>query len=299
MEPWLVYAVITYFLWAVTNIIDKGFLDRTFRSPVTYAVFGGLFQISVLIIIPFVGFSLPPLHLTLMGLLVGAFFLAALLPYFKALSYDDATTVVPLGSLTPVFVLMLSIIFLGEGLTANQGLSFVLFLAGGFLLSVKEFKPGRIRFTPSLKLILLSVFMCAIALVLIKFTFNSVPFLEGFVLLRTGTFLLASCFLISGGFRKRAVTQYRKLNTRSKTIFASNQTLGIASQFFFNLAIAIGIVSLVNAAKGIQYVFLFIISLSLAMFFPRMFHEKTNGAIIARKSIAILLIVLAVYFVNV
>lgn len=299
MEPWFIYVVITYFIWAVTNLVDKGFLDKHFKSPIIYSLFGGIFQLVALILIPFLGFSMPPLHLTIMGLVVGALFLASILPFFKALSCDDATTVIPLGSLTPVLVLILSFLFLGESLSTKQYMAFSLFLVGGFLLSIKKFNLRKIHFTPSLKWISLSMFMFAITLILTKFTFNNVPFFEGFILLRMGTFLFALTFFVNKNIRKLAKLQFSKLNLRSKTVFISSQTLAILGQFFFNLAIVVGSISLVNAAQGVQYIFLFILTIFLSLFYPRLFHEKINKKIIIRKAIAIFLIVLAVYFINI
>ena len=299
MESWLIYTIITYFLWALTNVIDKSFLDKKFKSPFIYALFGGLFHLVVIILIPFVGFSMPTLSNIIIGLFAGALLFACLVPYFKALSCDDASIVVPLGSMTALVVLVLSSIFLGESLSGRELVAFFLFLSGGFLLSIKNSGFKKIQFTPALKYILISSFMFACTLILMKYTFNNVPFFEGFILLRMGTVLACVILLANKENWTHLKIQYRGLALRPKLVFASNQIIGISGHFFFNLAICLGSVSLISAAQGTQYLFLFLLALICTRFFPKLFKEELNKEIIAKKAIAILLISIAVYLLNV
>ena len=299
MELWLVYAALAYLLWAITNIVDKVFLNRYFKNPVVYCVFGGIFQIIVLVLLPYFKFASLSGPDILFGLASGALFFAALLPYFKALSQDDATIVVPLGSLTPVLVLIASFVFLGEHLDMGQWAAFALFVAGGFLLSVKGFAIQKIQFTLALRWVLLSMMLFSGALILIKMTFAKVPFFEGFVLLRLGTFLAALCFFAKSGFRKKASESYKGLSRKAKAIFSSNQAMGILGQLFFNLAIAAASISLVNAAQGLQYLFLFAVSIPLSLYLPNVFKERLDKGSLIRKGIAILLIAVAICLVNV
>ncbi|MEA3343503.1 MAG: hypothetical protein U9Q92_05015, partial [archaeon] len=74
---------------------------------------------------------------------------------------------------------------------------------------------------------------------------------------------------------------------------------GISGLFFLSLAISLGSVSLINAAQGTQYLFLFLLALICTRFFPKLFKEELNKEIIAKKAIAILLISIAVYLLNI
>ncbi|MEA3343771.1 MAG: EamA family transporter [archaeon] len=299
MESWLIYTIITYFLWALTNVIDKSLLDKKFKSPFIYTLLGGLFHLVVIILVPFVGFSMPSLSNVIIGLFTGALLLACLIPYFRALSYDDASIVVPLGSITALMVLVLSFIFLEESLSERELIAFFLFLFGGVLLSTKNTTFKKVQFTPALKYILISSFMFACTLILMKYTFNNVPFFEGFILLRMGTAVACAILLVNKDIMSHFKIQYKELTLKAKLVFASNQIIGISGQFFFNLAISLGSVSLINAANGIQYVFLFILAIILTVFFPKIFKEELKKRIIAKKAIAILTISLAIYILNV
>ncbi|MEA3342763.1 MAG: EamA family transporter [archaeon] len=299
MESWLIYTIITYFLWALTNVIDKSFLDKKFKRPFIYALFGGLFHLAVIILIPFVGFSMPALSNVIIGLFAGSLHLICLIIYFKALSHDDASIVVPLGSITALMVLVLSFIFLGESLSEREFIAFFFFLSGGVLLSIKNSMFKKIQFTPALKYILISSFMFACTLILMKYTFNNVPFFEGFILLRMGTVLACVILLAKKENRSPLKIQYNELALKPKLVFASNQIIGISGLFFLSLAISLGSVSLINAAQGTQYLFLFLLALICTRFLPKLFKEELNKEIIAKKAIAILLISIAVYLLNV
>ena len=297
MEAWLLYTLITYFLWTLTGFVDKIFLNKIFNKPLIYNTFVGLFQILVIILIPFVGFTMPQFYIVIFGLALGILFFLCLIPYFKAISSDDVSLVAPLFSLTPILVLILSAIFLKDFLGSKEIVAFFLFLIGGFLISVKEFKNFRI--TKALKYVLLSCFMFSIYLLLMKYFFDNVGFFEGFILLRIGHVMGAGLMLLNKNVRTSLKKQFFKLNLTNGAVFTSNELLSIISQFFFNLAVSLGPIALINACSGVQYAMLFILVLIFTLFFPRILKEDLSKAILIRKILAILIISGAVYLLSI
>lgn len=299
MEPWLFWAVSTYFVFAVTNVIDKYFLERFFRSHVQYTVFGGIAIFPVLLLIPFTGFVSPSAEYIALGIFSGSLLLLSLLPYFRALSMEDATVVIPLGSLTPIMVLFLSFMLTGETLSVSQFLAFALMVLGGALLAINGVSRRRILFTPALWLIALSLLLFAVYAVMVKILFSSVPFMEGFYLIRIGVLVASIALLLIPGIRKEFSKGFPVLGMKNAMLFSLLVIIAIAGQFMYDMAISLGSVSLVSAAQGVQYVVLFILASALSRAFPGLLNEKTDRKSLFRKAVGTGLVVAGLYMLNI
>lgn len=299
MELWLLYTISTYIVFAITNVIDKYFLERVFKSPMQYTVFGGIIIFPVFFLMPFTGFALTSPQTIALGIISGALLLLSLVPYFRALSMEDATTVIPLGSFTPMLVLLLSFLILGESLCVSQLYAFFLLVVGGALLAINSFGKKRIIFTPALFCIALSWIIFAVYAVMAKILFNSVPFMEGFYLIRMGVVIASASLLMVPGIRKEVSNGFPMLGMKNVFLFSALVIIAIAGQFMYDLAISLGSVSLVSAAQGIQYVVLFILAAGLSGFFPKLLNEKTDKNTIFRKLVGTGLVVAGMYMLNV
>jgi uncharacterized membrane protein len=298
MEIWIIYALVAYLMWALVNIVDKFLLEKKFKDYLSYILLAGLFQIVVFIAIPFTGFSMPSFEMAAIGLVAGAMFFLSLVPYFKALSSEDATIVIPLGSLTPVLVLLISVVFLGEIFDYSKIASFMFLVFGGFVLAASDFNFRKIRFTPVLNYIILSIVMFAVATVLTKYTFSNMPVFEGFVLLRTGAVISSLAFLLHPEIRKNLFSTASSMGKKFGGIFIANETFALSNQFIYDLAISLGSISLISAGQGLQYVFLFLIAMALSFFAPKILKEDINRKTLVRKATGIGLIVFGLLLIN-
>ncbi|MDP1709666.1 MAG: hypothetical protein Q8L21_02155, partial [Candidatus Komeilibacteria bacterium] len=73
-------------------------------------------------------------------------------------------------------------------------------------------------------------------------------------------------------------------------LFLFGQVAGAMSFVLVNYAISLASVTLVNALQGLQYVFLLIMVLLLAKWYPRVLSEHLKGWTLVQKIAAILLI---------
>jgi len=73
--------------------------------------------------------------------------------------------------------------------------------------------------------------------------------------------------------------------------------LGATGAMLQNYAVAIGSVSLVTSLQGLQYVFLLVLTLFGTLLFPRVIKENISWRILSRKVIAIIFIVIGLYFI--
>ena len=298
MEPWLIYTILTYLIRAFTLTADKYLLDKKLKNNISYTIFIGMVYFSVIILIPFADFSKIPLIDIFFGLSTGCLFVLTLIFFFQALKKDDMSVIIPLGSLRPILILTLSVIFLKESLENKEIMAFFLFFIGGGILSIRQLSLKKIKVTPALKYILLSSTSFAVTAVLTKYLFSIVPVFEGFILLRIGTSIAALSLLLNKKIRKNFKSDFSGLSIKSRTIFISNQVVALSGHYFINLAISLGSISLINAASGLHHIFIFILAILCTIFFPNIIKEDLDKRIIIKKIAGITLVVLAVYFLN-
>jgi drug/metabolite transporter (DMT)-like permease len=128
IPEWLIFALIFPALFAVVNIIDDNFLRNVYRSSYFGAIISGFFGMLPLIGIFFFPVSMASFPIVLLGISAGFLTVIYYLFYFKALEAEFPSVVIAFFNLTPVFALIIAYFFLGEQLTRNHFLGFLLIL---------------------------------------------------------------------------------------------------------------------------------------------------------------------------
>ena len=144
-----------------------------------------------------------------------------------------------------------------------------------------------------LKITILSSIMFSLDYIFSKFVFLSQPFLQGIIWIRLFVFLFVSVFLLSKNSRKEIFSKQIILNKKTQAVFLYAQACGGAANFLQSFAISlapIAFLAIVNSLRGIQYVFLFLITLFISYFYPRFLKEELSRKIIIQKVISIILI---------
>lgn len=297
MPLWLIYASIAYLLWAVTSLVDKVLLNKKFKKPLVYAVVGTLFQIVVYVSLAFQDFSLPPTDITLLGLLGGSMSLLSLSIFFKALSLDDASTVIPLLAITPVYVLLFSFLFLGHQPSHNELLAFTFFLLGGILLALQNSTLKKINLSPAFAWSTFASWLFAIQYTLWGYVFERVDKFDGYILIRSGAIVTALVLLMIPMIKREASKIIRSSKKLLPILFV-NVCIALVGQFYLNAAISEGKVALVNAAQSIQHVSVFLFGLILSRYLPKLIKENTSRTVVLRKITALVCISIAVAVIN-
>jgi transporter family protein len=130
---WVIFSLISRALWAADNIVDKLLIGKYLRDSVVLTLITGI-SASLLstVIVIFNGLSWIGLKPIALVIFAGAIQIPAVFAFYKAISKEEISRVIPLFQFTPLFVLILSLLFLGEVLTLNHYLAFVLILLGVF-----------------------------------------------------------------------------------------------------------------------------------------------------------------------
>lgn len=316
---WLFITISAYFINAGVYVADKFLLSKKIHSSIAYAFYVGVwsvFNIGLLLFWPW----LPNLRELILDLLAGLLFLVTLVFWYKALHQSEASRVVPIvGALVPIFSFILSFVFLGEALSQQQLIAFIVLICGGALISIKRTKVysyqrvitrfreiiGDImgdlpaRFQPTGRLIVNSVAAAvffAAYYVLMKYVYLHQPFIGSFIWSRLGSFVGVLLMLFVPGWRYLIFKQQQGMKTPKNILFFLVVRLLAAAAFIMiNWAISLGNVAIVNALQGVQYLFLFVIILLISNKFPKMLNEQLGGGVLLQKVIGTLMVCLGLY----
>ncbi|MEK7643210.1 MAG: DMT family transporter [Patescibacteria group bacterium] len=286
---WLPLTIGAYFLSALVSTFDKALMERSIPNPLVFAFYTGLASIGMILLAP-LGLTILPASELLIALFVGVLYLASLYCLFAALSANDPSRVMPLvGGATPVFILLLAFVFFGEVARVKELLAVVFFIAGGALLAL-ESRRTKIIFAKRLIILsLLSAFFLASSFFIAKELYKTGPFLSVFIWSRMGSVLAAIGLLFIPATHREIKKGSAGGTSSSGVLFLSNKVAGAVSLILLNYAVAIGPVATINALKGLEYFFVFLVTFILALFYPRFLHESARARVFAVKLTGIII----------
>ncbi|HOZ53172.1 MAG TPA: EamA family transporter [bacterium] len=319
---WFFLAIFSYLLLAIVNLGDKFVVDKILKDSRVYAFMVGVLS-AVIFIIALWFLYWPGLFLFLVNMIAGALFIFALWTMYEALRAGEASrVVVVIGSVIPVFTIILSLIFFKQNFTASQWLGIIFLLAGMVIMSlvVSRKRKWSIFIKRTLSVFsggyskkwiffsILSAFIYSVFFIVTKYAYNHQEFLSSFIWIRLGGLLVALIFLIDKDSRKLILKNFKKSSLLkrvniikkkepSKLFIIFNQGLGSIAFLLQNYAVYLGPVAIINALQGVQYAFLLILGIFLTIFFPKLLKEDISKKTLIKKVAAIILVGLGLYFI--
>ncbi len=192
---------------------------------------------------------------------------------------------------------MLSFLFLGEVLTLNHYLAFVLILLGGFLISLKKAK-GIFKLRTAFWWMVLSSLVYAIQVVILKSLYAFYPFWDLTVYLGFGEFLPTPILLLLiSDFRGRFVRSLSNLKLVGWVLLILAMFFVATASLSGFWALTSGPVSLISGFRGFQSVFVLIYAILFSIWLPKILKEELNKSTLGIKAIAILLMVIGIYLI--
>ncbi len=188
MFSWLLIIILAYLFFSLASFGDKLVLNNS-QNPKSYVFYVGLLNLLVILLIPFVEFSLPSAKSFLWIILTSFVFIMGLYVLYSAIEKFEVSRVVPIvGAVQPIFILFLSWFFWGDSIIKwNIFPAFLILLLGGVVISFEK-KP---EFTKNLlKLSLLASFLTALGFIFTKMVFSSQTFFNGIIWLGIFNFLI-------------------------------------------------------------------------------------------------------------
>jgi hypothetical protein len=304
---WIAVAILSYFLSALVAVLDKFLLSGRIASAAMYAFLMALFSSFVVVFIPF-GVGWYGWHAVGTALVSGLLFLYALVVFYMAAKQGEIAKIAPLVgvvmALVSFLITFIARFYHGDPLGMSTGvlLAFVLLVAGAFLISF-DLPLQKIDAAP-----LLSIFsgiLFSLSIFLLKISYGEMNFVNGYFWSRAGMFVAGFSLLLIPIFRKEILEHSSKLATPhprhalTGILFMVNKVSGGVAAFLLAYAVSLGPFSFVNALNGTQFAFVFLLSLLLSPFFPKIYGEKFALNDWIQKAVAILFIVLGIWLLSV
>jgi drug/metabolite transporter (DMT)-like permease len=296
LPEWFYFVIFSLILISTTNIIDKIVVSGYSITPSAYVMILGGASLIPLITLPFFGLTPLPVYVIVLTVIVGFLRIYSNLPYYKALTIEEVSRVVPLIQLTPIFVLGLSSIVLNETLKTQTYIAFILLVLGGTLFSIK---PGKgVRLSLAFYLLLLSDFLIALYIIILKYLYSFNDFYTIFILVQVGMFLAFCQMFALKSFRNDLIQTYKTTTKRIGMVLIVEQVMSYIAIASSSYAISLGPVALISALSSLQPVFVLLFATILSLQFPRVLDESMTRADFLLKGLGIFAIFGATYIIN-
>lgn len=292
---WLVFALAAPILYGITNFIEKFLIDKKVKDPIIVPIFAVVPAFFISLFILFLnGFPIIFLGHLVPIVVSGIFLELYLVPYFIALSLEDASRIIPLFEFIPIFILAMSYIFLGETLRTNQFLGFLFIFIGALILGAKRVEGKIFKLRKAVYLMLLSGFLFSITSIIFKF----VVVKESFWITIAYQFL----GIALGALLLMAVPKYRRMVFRDAKfaglqiwgLLTLNEIIALTAQSALGFAYLLAPVALVSVIGSTQPLFVMIYGIILSVWFPHIVKEDIQKSTILVKLAAIILIIIGV-----
>lgn len=276
MELWIFLALSVPLLWAVVNLIDDNLVNHVYKGADLAAVVSGFFGLlpAAYVFFRVSGDISLEFHLVVLSLTAG--FLTALFYYFyfRALEREDPSVVVALFSLTPALIPILAYVFVGERLSVGALIGFSIVVICAVLYAATDIR--KFKFSRALVPAIIAALIIDAVAIINKYIYNQADFYVSYFYFSIGLFLGGLYFfyvVLFLGYRFNPRDLIRKNSVALLGLLMLVELIGVLAEYFKNLAISQGPVSLISALENLQVVYILIISLALFPFFPKYFSE--------------------------
>jgi len=294
---WFIATCFSYFFYSLSSLGDKIILAGP-AKPKEYTFTVGMSSILAVLIIPFApllgfNFGLPQGIQWLWIILDAIVYILGLYCLFSALDRFEVSRVMPaIGASQPILIFILTCCFWGfQVLRINEIIAFIILLIGGIVISIDK----SLKLTKdSLKISFLTALLFSFDYIFSKMVFLDLGFWQGFIWIRIFSFLLVVFLLLNRDFRKGCFDNKRGgVGKENILVFSFTQVAGGAATVLQSWAISLAPVAylaIINSMRGVQYVFLFIMTALMTYFLPKVLKEETSKKIAIQKIVAILLV---------
>jgi drug/metabolite transporter (DMT)-like permease len=292
------FSILSSALYGANNCFDKFVLEKYEIHPTVISIYSGIMAFAVgLIVFAFTGLYSADFKSIIIILASGFLTGIYVLPYFKALSKDEASRVVPLFQFVPVFILVLSYFVFKEALHFPQYIGAGAIIGGSFLLSLKKFDRQIFKIRPAFWYMILSSFIFAVSVILYKFGVEEIPFWNTLPLEGLGIFLGALVIWLYKNNKRMFLKETRKFPKKVFVLISINEVLYIASRYTAYFALSLISASIANLLAGLQPFFVLIYGIILSLWFPRVLKEAMSERALLQKMTSMIMIFIGLYLI--
>jgi len=294
---WLLIVVIAHLFYSLVFVIDKYIVSKSLPHPIVYTFYVGILSIAVWALIPF-GFCFPSAYYVFLSMLAGIAQVGGSIFLYRSLNLGEVSRIIPfIGSFVAIFILVLSTLLIGERLSLQQYIAFILLVLGSLVVSYLPCRQAGRRkefFQKPFGLAIIAALFFAIFWVITKYIYSGSSFVSGTVWVRTAVAFVSLFLLLPRKNRELIFKKTDEIKRKTVGFVIWGRSLTIVAALCMYFAVFLGSVTLANALQGLQYAFIFLLALLFFRKIPSL-KEELSREIIAQKIIAIILITLGLF----
>jgi uncharacterized membrane protein len=295
---WLVFALLCPAFWGLNNVFYKFLMTKKFRSYFPMLSFMGFIDVLFAVIIYVVKPASFVFPTALFAMAVGLFPLLAFWFYSKALMVEEISRITPLFQFIPIFVVLLSAVFLNELLSVQRYFGVAVIVIASILISYRNSKSGK-SLSSALKFMIPFSVVLAVHSILEKLLLSYIDYWSVFFWNILGAFC-GILFLMTFSKPRREFTEtVHNVGKRAFFVVFVGEGVYFLGTICWLIAASMGYVSLVSAFAGLQHFFVFIYVLLSSLFVPNLLKEEINGKVIVLKASAIALMFAGTWLITV
>jgi len=292
METWLTLALLYPAVYMLVNLIDKFLVEKRVRNCFSLCIVSGIVVLvigaAIAILFPFEG--LTP-RLAIIGLIAGLIYSGGYILYIFAMSVEEASRVVSLLYMIPLFVLLFATVFLGEKLPGWKYAAIATAVAGAILIGIEKFELKPVM-RKAFWIVIISCIFFAGGATISKYLLGHLSYWNVFTIQSFGV----AVGLTSMVFSRHARAHF-KHTMKSLHIIVLSEIVDLTATMMFFAAASMAAISKVSAMGALQPLYVLIAMIVLSTFMPKVLKEAFTKKTLAIKLISVLLIVVGTYFV--
>lgn len=213
--------------------------------------------------------------------------------YGKALEQGDTSSLVILFKLIPVMTVILAFIFLGQALSSNELLGFIVVLIGATIVSLEKSRSFVIK---GFGMILIAILLWSVMTLFVDYGLTKMSFWDYLLLDTLGSALAGPTLLLIPAMRRQIMDGLRTAVLAKHVWFNVNNLLDAIGQISIKKALAIApSAGLVTVVMQVQSFYAIVIGILLTIFLPHIIKENISARNVLKKSIGAIIMFSGVY----
>ncbi|MGD8543945.1 MAG: EamA family transporter [Candidatus Bathyarchaeota archaeon] len=295
---WFMFALIAPVVFAGVDVIDKYILTNHVANPFSYKLLSVLMEVPILfLLLALTPVSFSSLWSTL-SVFVGFIFSLSSILYFKAMGVEEASRVIALYFVSPIFVLPLAFMFLRETLGLPKYLGAGLLVLSAVLVSYRRTKRKTSSMvSPALGFMLILALMGAGGDVLTKHILDSFGYLQFLFWSLIGGLLGGFLIFCFPKVKQNFLHDFRLI---SKGVFfwmGISTCLAYVGMISYFVAVSLESISLVAAIPSIEPFFVLMLTVLISSLTHGTMKEEVDKRAITLKISAFVLIILGAWLI--
>ena len=291
----IILAIFASFLWGVTNHIDKFMItgiDKSKNSIKVLLVFStfiaGIVLTPIWLILSH--FTVSISFISLISVLAASFiYIIATVFYYKAIEKNDASIVVVMFQMIPVFSYILALILFKENLTIRQIIGSIIIILSAVIISFYFNEKNNRKKFKALLLMTLSSLFYSIYFILFDIGIRNSSYYSCAFWYQIGFLIMGIILLCINSFRVPFVNAIKKNGRRYLVLNTANEVINLIANLLVNYANLIIPIALVNVLNGFQGAFAFILGVIGTLLLPRYISEDLSKKVVIQKIVCIVL----------